>query len=248
MPLSDDIFTFIKMKRGGSMMTKEEFNQWREWLRTESSIRPPEIVASNYWQYHCRASLARFLMRDEIYEPAFRLMETVVEQIPDEDDHYAWALSDLGCLYWRVHRDKQQAIHHLNKALEVLDTTEQNRKELSFFSEGGKYLRYKLSILHQSGETEKAKEEALSEIQRYQDKYSTVKSNSYIFNGYLFLADVEESEGNLPLAIEYMKKGLSASEYAAECLRVCDNNRDGNEQLFSELMSLSHSMIVYFEV
>ncbi|RFU69507.1 hypothetical protein D0469_09075 [Peribacillus saganii] len=230
------------------MITKEEFNQWREWLRTESSIKPPEILTSNYWAWNCRAMLSRFMMRDKIYEPALRIMETVVEQIPEEDDHYAWALSDLGCLYWRVHHNKEQALYYLNKSLEVLDTTEQNREKLSFFSEGGKYLSYKLSIMEQAGEIEKVKEEAFHEIKRYQDKYPHAKYNSYIFYGYLFLARLKKKEQNLPLAVEYIKHALAASEYVEECRQICNSSKEDAEVLYSKLETLSHSMIVYFNV
>lgn len=230
------------------MLTREEFNQWREWLQTESSIKPPDFITANYWSWNCRAALARFMMRDKIYEPALRIMETVVEQIPDEDDHYAWALSDLGCLYWRVNHDKEQALLYINKSLEVLDTTEQNRKELSFFSEGGKYLSCKLSILEQAGELKKAREAAFHEIKRYQEKYPDAKYNSYVFYGYLFLAEMEKKSGNLSSAIEFIKHALNASEYAEECQKICSSHRENEDELYSKLATLSQSMIVYFEV
>ncbi|WP_462410651.1 hypothetical protein [Neobacillus sp. Marseille-QA0830] len=230
------------------MITREEFDQWREWLRTEASIHPPEIITANYWDWSCRASLARFMMRDQIFEPALRIMETVVEQIPDGDDHYAWALSDLGCLHWRVNRDYVEAVQLINQALEVLDNTEQNREEMSFFSEGGKYLSYKLEIMEQAGELEKAKEEAVKEIERYRQKYPDVKQNSYLFNGYLFLAKVKKDQQHYPEAIGYMKKALAASEYAEKCKQICDTNIEDLEMLYEKLYRLSFSMITYFEV
>lgn len=232
-------------------MNKEEYVKWCDWVFTESKLNPPKAFAkftSNYWSWSARAFIARCLKREGKLEPAFRLMETVVEARPEEDSHYAWALSDLGYLYWTIYKDKDNAIHYLRESLNVLDSTEENYNELEFFSSGGKYLRTLLEILYVSGDVEEAKNLGISEIKRYKEKYSNEKLNSYLFEVNLLLAYIEKKEGNYETAIEYMKKGLSASEYADECTVLCSQNHDSLEQLYNKLLNLSRSMIVYFEV
>lgn len=234
------------------MMTREEYDKWCEWLKTESPLKLPEKfvsnIISNYWLWSSHTTLARLLKHDSKFEPALRLMETVVEQGPEDESHYAWALSDLGYLYWRVFQVKEKAIHYLREALNVLDTTEQNYNEMEFFSSGGRYLRTLLEILYVSGDVEEAKKLAHVEINRYKQKYSNVKKNSYIYETYLFLADLEHREGDCELAIEFMKMGLSASEFAEETIVLCSQKHESLEQLYNKLIKLSRSLVLHFEV
>ena len=230
------------------MVSKDEFDKWIKWLRNESPLRPPESMVFNYWSWEHRALLARFLMREKFLEPAFRLMETVIEQKPDLDDHYAWALYDLGCLYWRYYKDKEKAVYYLEKSIEVLDNTEQDLESLSFFSEGGNYLSCLLNVLAQAGDEIKSKEIALQAIERYKKKYPDAIANSYLYYAYLFLAEIEKKNNNLYEAIEYLKKGLAYSVQVDHSKEIYTKHPEHNEELYELLVKLSQSMTLVFDV
>mgnify|MGYP003593439832 CR=1 FL=1 len=195
-------------------MDREQFNKWAEYIKERDKYMAG-LFRSGYDFWECRASLGRCLASKTINQPeaAIEILKTVVDvEVADgpgcdssmtEIEAKAWAMQYLGVCVWKVSKDAQKALHYTDMALHLAEST--NRRYC--FISRGEIWSNRLFFLKQLNQMESALGEAQEKVALVQR--GEVKSQSYAYYGYIFIARHEAEFGDLGQALQYLKQAFN---------------------------------------
>jgi tetratricopeptide (TPR) repeat protein len=172
----------------------------------------PKNLMDNYFEWQHRSNLARFLFRDGQLAPAIELFKSIVDIEVDETNEdnncpsdlevKVWCLKELGIAVWLYMENAQEALKYLDMAIELM-----NAYFYKFhFICRGEVWRDRWDILKGSGSSGFAEQEAAAKI------FGTIpeagKSNSLLFYGFSFLAEVAKQSNDVRKANRLLRTAL----------------------------------------
>lgn len=199
-------------------MNIEQFNELVELVR-KSPANPPEMLfAGGYDDWRVRVRLAHFLAMPEFkqMDAALELFRSSVTEEFDEAniemvEERVYALQRMAsCL--RSVKDLEQALDYINKAIELIESTD----FLYHYLSRGEIWADRWNILHDMGKGDIALDEIKLRMEFFEKHPDIAKYNSYLYYGYRFIAQDFAVQGQKEAAIETMKKALSYMEISPE--------------------------------
>ncbi|KLU65145.1 hypothetical protein DEAC_c31120 [Desulfosporosinus acididurans] len=201
-------------------MNKQEYDFWVNYV-IEGYSAAIGIVIDKYEDWHCRAGLAKFLCQRKKYEPAIDLFHSVIDEVPEpskknednmitEYEEIIWCYHDLGLSLWHLNGNPKEALIYVDKALKMAESS-----SLEFmFMVRGEIWKTHLDLKYEARFMNEALKEVDDKIVKIKVKEG--KTNSYLFYGYLFKAEVAKAEGKLEQALEFLREACRFHELGRE--------------------------------
>lgn len=188
-------------------MTHDEYAFWVNRV-INGKLPIPRRIIEDYSNWSHRAILVRALLRNGYLAPAAELISGITNvELATEDEDYASdleqkiaCLTDLAEASWILGRNAAAASEQINQAIELM----QSYSGDFTYMVRGEVVRIKLEILHESGDTSAALQEASRIIQATVPPL--LRSNSILFHAYYFMARVEYTKGNAGSAFVLLRK------------------------------------------
>ena len=202
-------------------MTQDEFHRLVH-LVIDSPAKPPEtLFAGGMDNWHARARLAYFLAtpelnKDENHIPeAKELFRSIVEEQVDDEksedvEEKVFALQKLSELEKRDENEQEQALKHIDQAIELAESTDFLYKYIL----RGELWADRWNLMHQMDMTKDAEAEVDERIAAYQD--IPIEHNSYLYYGYRFKAQLAAERGVTLVAKDYMHMAIHSMEIPPE--------------------------------
>ena len=186
-------------------MTQETFHKLTH-LVLDSPMKPPaNLFAKGIDDWHARARLAHFLAMPQLgkIDEAIELFRTVAPEDVDEEnaedvEEKVFALQKLADLERKIDGKGEDALRHIDEAIELAESTD---------------FLYKY-IMHQLDMGKEAEEEVDERIEAYKD--IPVQHVSYLYYGYRFKAMRAAERGVTLVAKDYMHMALHSMEIPPE--------------------------------
>ncbi|MFT9486540.1 hypothetical protein TEPIDINF_000976 [Tepidibacillus infernus] len=217
-------------------MNEQEYRYWADYVKEYVPLQKGALESYENW--HNRALLGRLLANLNIYKPAIELLESILEEVKQEDDEqYIWSLSDLADYYWVSTGDKEHSIELLNLAIDCL-----SQKTVTSFPLINRGLLYnQMWQIHAlSGDTDKVTQEIYSIIKNEEVHKKEEKTNSLLFYSYFNLALLAFEKEDTSQAIQLLKQAYTYSEVnlkEVDHILTLDLSPQGT---VSQLLSLTH--------
>ncbi len=221
-------------------MTQEDFHQLTH-LVLDSKLKPPaKLFFGGFDDWHARARLAHFLAMPQFQKTAeaIELFRTVVEQKIDEEnaedvEEKVFALQKLADLERGIDGRKEDALRHIDLAIELAESTDFLYKYIL----RGELWGDRWNIMHALGMGKDAEAEADERIEAYKD--IPVKPVSYLYYGYRFKAMMAAEQGLTLVAKDYMHMALHSMEipkdYEAGLERAFSATHDNASWILNEI-------------
>ena len=221
-------------------MTQDEFHKLVHRVM-ESPAHPPEqLFSGGMDDWHARARLAHFLGMPEIArtEEAIELFRSVVEEDVEEEnaedvEEKVFALQKLSTLERQREDSGEDALRHINAAIELAESTDFLYK----FILRGELWGDRWNLLHHLNRSREAEEEADERIEVYKD--IPIEHNSYLYYGYRFKAMLAAERGVTLVAKDFMHMALHAmeipEEYRAGLERAFSHTHDNAAWILNEI-------------
>lgn len=172
----------------------------------------PRNLIDNYLDWQHRSILARFLFRNGQLAPAIDLFKSIVDikvDLKNEDNNCpsdlevkVWCLNELALAIWSYEKNAPQSLKFLDMAIELM-----NAYSFKFhFVCRGEVWRDRWKILKATGYLNIAEQEVTTKI--FGTIPETGKSNSLIFYGFSFLAEVAKQNNNIRKANRQLRTAL----------------------------------------
>ena len=214
-------------------MTQETFHKLTH-LVLDSPMKPPaNLFAKGIDDWHARARLAHFLAMPQLgkIDEAIELFRTVAPEDVDEEnaedvEEKVFALQKLADLERKIDGKGEDALRHIDEAIELAESTDFLYKYIL----RGELWGDRWNIMHQLDMGKEAEEEVDERIEAYKD--IPVQHVSYLYYGYRFKAmrAAERGEdirkGNSIIAYQNICK-VVVSEFDCVVGEAVRRNRDG---------------------
>ena len=190
-------------------MTQETFHKLTH-LVLDSPMKPPaNLFAKGIDDWHARARLAHFLAMPQLgkIDEAIELFRTVA---PEDVEEKVFALQKLADLERKIDGKGEDALRHIDEAIELAESTDFLYKYIL----RGELWGDRWNIMHQLDMGKEAEEEVDERIEAYKD--IPVQHVSYLYYGYRFKAMRAAERGVTLVAKDYMHMALHSMEIPPE--------------------------------
>ncbi|SMB80775.1 hypothetical protein SAMN00017405_1989 [Desulfonispora thiosulfatigenes DSM 11270] len=245
-------------------MEKKTFEEWLSYIENkgiEISKQVTDRMVQKNGSWQSLIILARLLSSEnyEEYEGSSEISLEIMEEtlnnymegyfdkdnlVPEEKylEQKVWVLQDIGLLQWKVNQDAQKALEYLNKAWALLEAT-----EFDFvFLVKGYVWKHRLDFLKIVGQKDKALEETAKVISYYEN-ITKFENNSYLYNAYLFKAEIEKEDNNLEQSLDYLKQALNffplAEDQEKDLEEIWPKRKEDYLGTFEKMEKLTHRRV-----
>lgn len=194
-------------------MTQEQFHELVHLVREIPGAPPEKLFAGGMDDWHSRARLAHFLAMPNVgkTEEAIELFRSVVEAAVDEEssedvEEKVFALQKLSGLERNIDGKAEEALHHINLAIELAESTDFLYKYIL----RGELWADRWNLMHKLGQSQAAEAEADERITAYEG--IPAPHNSYLYYGYRFKAHLAAEQGSTLVAKDFMRMALKAMD------------------------------------
>ena len=233
-------------------MTNDEYQQYVEYA-TENYIKIPRFLVCDCSNWRHRSTLARFLFREEQFIPAIDLFKSIVDIEIDNNDvesgdleNKVWCLTELSISMWQYQQNLEKALMYIDMAIELM-----NSYKYKFdFVVRGEVWRSRWEILKVSGQVHLAKKEINEKISAVM--FEDNKSNSILFHGLSFLAEVSKSNNDNKKANYLLVRALRYFPHQYDDIKQLDTiiklGHSNLDDTYQELLGLTHHEMVWEEI
>ncbi|TCS84204.1 hypothetical protein [Tepidibacillus fermentans] len=222
-------------------MDEQEYRYWVNHVQQVIELKDGAFDEFENWQN--RALLSRILANMNIYRPAIKLMESILDEAKKEDEeHYVWALSDLANFYWLQDENKEKVLELLNIAINQMNQLDKNT--FPFINKGFLYNQM-WQILALAGDSAKVNQQIHIIIQN-EELRNCSKTNSLLFYCYFNLALFAYERGEYEKTISLLRRAYSYSEIKQEEIERIVQSDLTLQRKVGEILSLVNRFL-YFE-